>query len=238
MPVTTDPNLDEPTPDRGRGNRLPQGDHIDRRDLGMAGLRMLLDAVLESVEGFGREHLEAVGIGPRDLVRYRPELAQMLTSIIAQEGRRDLRRRQRCAALRILGHLRIIETLPAIAGVLRSSTEDPSVRSAAADALGFLRDEQAIEPLRAQLDDGHAMVRARVVAALGKVGGESAIADVENVLVTAADPGERLAAHHAITSLLERHERDRRLPALELAPGGGRTREVDPPPVDKWALDG
>jgi epoxyqueuosine reductase len=80
-----------------------------------------------------------------------------------------LKRAKRAGLLRnaamILGERRVSEAIPALAGRLDDSCEDPVIRAAAAWALGRMNTEIARESLARHRDDTDAVVQAAVVAA-------------------------------------------------------------------------
>ena len=210
MPVDRDPTRNEPIPKRAP-NHAPSGEIENPIELGRAGRRLVLDRVLRSVEGFGKEQLAAAGVQLRDVARYRDELATLLAQVIQYDGRRASRQRERAAAMRILGHAKIVEGEPLLTEIVASRDEDPRQRAAAADALGLMRAEGAVGTLVAQLHDSHPVVRESAARALGVVAPVETITELKTIASRMDDPR---ALEIAIRAIETRH-------------GGGKA--VEPP---------
>ncbi|WP_426744538.1 HEAT repeat domain-containing protein [Myxococcus faecalis] len=69
---------------------------------------------------------------------------------------------------KILGRKRVVGAVDAIISVLAS--EDPDLRTAAADALGWIQDERALAPLTKAVEDSDREVKRMAILALGRLG--------------------------------------------------------------------
>jgi HEAT repeat protein len=58
----------------------------------------------------------------------------------------------------------------------------PTVRAEAAERLGESKDQRAVEPLIAALEDADPLVRTKVALALGRLGDQRAVAPLLNAL--------------------------------------------------------
>ena len=235
MAITAELKINE-TPEKiGSGNQMPSGDDIDPREQGMAGLRMLLDQSLLSVEGFGQTQLQAAGVSVEDLVKFREEMGALLKHVVQDDGRRPSRRRERAAAMRILGHIRVKDAIPLLAEVLDAVGEEPSQRTAAADGLGMMRSEEAAPVLARHLSDPYAVVQANVALALGKVASPAFLETLKTQVVRAEESTVRRAMVRAVRSIEERHHLAASLPDIaDNEKRGGSTIEADIPPAEKW----
>jgi hypothetical protein len=170
MGVKDDPKLDETLRTPGAGNAMPTGEAIEPRRMGATGVRMVLDQLLSGVDGLGREQLDALGIDPKELTEHRDAIEQALLAIIREDYRRPQRRQAVAAALRLAGHLRMRNTARALTAVLEAQHNPPTLRAAAADALGLMRAPDAERVLLAHLDDPQETVARAAGIALGKIG--------------------------------------------------------------------
>jgi HEAT repeat protein len=105
----------------------------------------------------------------------------------------------RLRAAWILGRMRTVRALPALQEIVRARGQgDPYLLSAAAQSLGQIGDERAVQVLRELLDDRNAALMARVQA----INALSHIVSVQTpaALIAATDPNERVR-EAAITAL-------------------------------------
>lgn len=221
MADQVDLELNEPRPGIGTENDAPPGVEVDPRAEGWAGMRLKLDQVLQSVEGFGSEQLKAAGIGSRDLVRYRAEITELLAQVVRFDGRRPSRRKHRVSALRLMGYLRCDDHASLFGTVLLAREEPPTVRAAAADALGLIGDAGQRELLRSCLDDPNASVRLAAVVALGRTGTLEEIDRLKRVAVLEDQRRVRMAAARAVTEV------ERRVGKAPSLPEGGEDERPD-----------
>ncbi len=143
MSIKQDNNRNEPRPPVGEGNRFVDGGIGDPRDHGMAGLRLLVDRVLQSVDGFGGLQFEAAGTSVREIAKHRDEATLLLARVVRDDGRRASRQRHRSAALRLLGHLKATDQVELLLTVAHHEGEPVTTRAAAFDALGHARPPRA-----------------------------------------------------------------------------------------------
>ena len=119
------------SPSKRGHNRAPQSDRLELDELGLAGVRMRLDALLASVHGIDDEQLARSGLDMAQLAAHRDAFVTMMTGIVLDE-RADAGANTRLLAIRLLGHLRLVEAADALVEVLRSHHERPTARIAAA----------------------------------------------------------------------------------------------------------
>lgn len=114
---------------------------------------------------------------------------------------------QRALFTRLIGRTADLRQVQSFIGLLNS--EDPILRAAAADALGWIGDIRAVPPLLARLQsaDEHEAVREIAAEALGKLGDRAAVQPLINTL---DDPGEwiRRAAAQSLGELGDRRAMD------------------------------
>lgn len=204
MPVEQDAKLNEELKPIGRGNLMPNGVQIYPREMGKLGVRLIFDQLLMSVEGMGIEQLEALDISLRDIAEHRSEIEDVIVSIVHNEGRHPQRQKARTAAIRIAGHLKMQRILPTIREVLRSQFEPPSIRAAAADAIGLMRSHVDAPLLERYLHDAHDIVARSTAIALGKIGGAAHIDLLKQRFVDTPNEGLRRSLEQAVNRIEER----------------------------------
>ncbi len=204
MTVKEDAKLNETLRTVGAGNQMPEGETFEVRKLGRTGVRIVIDQVLSSVEGFGRDSLEVLGINLKEIAMHRQEIEDILISIVMHDGRRPNRRQARSAAIRILGYLRMKGSKNVLGTVLQAEHETPSIRAAAADALGLMRAEDSEPLLMRFVNDPHENVARAAAGALGHVGTELSVTELEKRLASAVSGALQGSLQNAIRRIEER----------------------------------
>jgi hypothetical protein len=179
MTIKQDNNRNEPRPPIGEGNRFPDGGVADPRAYGQAGLRLLLDRVLQGIDGLGEAQFQAAGTSVREIAEQRDSATYLLERVVRNDGRRARRQRHRSAALRLLGHLHAAGQAELIAEIARSPNEPVTNRAAAFDALGMLGDPAATDVVVGHVEDEDDRIATRAIWALGHLGGPEDLADLE-----------------------------------------------------------
>ena len=182
MSIKQDNNRNEARPPVGAGNRFVDGGIGDPRDHGMAGLRLVVDRVLQSVDGFGGLQFEAAGTSVREIAKHRDEATLLLARVVRDDGRRASRQRHRSAALRLLGHLKATDQVELLLTVAHHEGEPVTTRAAAFDALGMLGLPELADVVARSIDDDDDRIANRAVRALGLLGGPDHLADLERRL--------------------------------------------------------
>jgi HEAT repeat protein len=111
-------------------------------------------------------------------------------------------------SLGLLGDKAAVEPLLAKLG---DPSEDPKVRGMAAEALADLRDQRAVEPLIAALRDASVDVRYWAAFALGELGADGALPDLERLATTDEGilPGWGPVKEEAASAIQRIHEKRR-----------------------------
>lgn len=209
MPVEQDANLNDELKPVGRGNRMPNGEEVNPREMGRLGVRMILDDMLNAIEGMGVEQLEALGVSVREIAEQRDEIEAVLLSIIYNEGHRPGRQKARTGAIRIAGHLKMQNALPAIRVVLRSKFEPPTIRAAAADAIGLMRSDIDLPLLEQALYDMHDTVARSAAVAIGKTGTDKDVDLLKRRMIDAPSAAVRASLEVAVNRIEERANLER-----------------------------
>jgi HEAT repeat protein len=91
---------------------------------------------------------------------------------------------RRRAAVYILGNLSIDKSLSILVPLLRNKSEDPRLRGEAAEALGNIMKETAIDSLIEALDDGSVEVRFWSIFALGRLKAKKSLPRLRQILLS------------------------------------------------------
>lgn len=153
----------------------------------------------------------------------------------ALEARLDERQppQEREAALRILVGRSVRRAAPVLRRIVRSAASSAAMRATAANALGRDANPENVPPLIAALADGEDRVVRRAAEALGRIGGETALAALH---ASRMPSGPALRAHQFAQSLISYRLRlntnrlASRTPVQQLGPGA-RPADVAPIPA-------
>lgn len=205
MPVKEEPKKNETYKRVGKGNYMPTGiGEIEPKKLGDLGIRLMIDDMLSSIDGMGMEQLNAMDVSMRDVAKNRKKIEQILLSIIQNDVRRWRRQQATNGAIRLAGHLRMEGVKLLLVILLNSTHERPTLRAAAADALGLMRADDVEHVLFKHIDDPHDQVARAVVVALGKVGTENSLSALRRRLTTTSNSSLLRNLHSTIRTIEER----------------------------------
>ena len=150
-------------------HKYPTGDKFSLYDCPGASARLLLEQVMNSLGGVHVANLENLKISPRDIIKYRPQIASALLGIL-REGPVANTDRLRGTAIAYLGELGFSQAKDVLTGIATSANENATIRGIAAEALCRLGGDTARAVLRGLLSDPSPIVRERAVRALGVIG--------------------------------------------------------------------
>jgi hypothetical protein len=204
MGVKEDAKLNETLKQSGVGNSIPNGGYINPREVGLAGVRMVLDQVLSGVDGLGQEQIDALGVTVKEIAENRVEIEKALLSIIRNDYRRPQRRQAVAAAMRVAGHLGMKAISPALITALEAQHLPPTLRATAADALGLMRAEDVENTLLKYLDDSHETVVRSVAVALGKVGSALCVEELKRRALSVENLALKRSLHIAVSRIEQR----------------------------------
>ena len=190
-------------------NIIPKGIKINPKMMGITGTRILIDKVLNSMDGIGLPHLESLGISLRDIQANRQDIETIFASIIRNEIKRPMRQQACAAAIRLGGHLKLTGLVPVLHNVLTSNHEEPSLRAAAADSLGLMRSAASVPVLTKYLKDPQLLVVNAVITAIGKTGQAGIIPTLRDL----ASKSKDLAKIKCLTLAINRIEKREKIPA-------------------------
>lgn len=174
----------------------------DLRQHGKAGLRVLIDDMLESHHGRPRE--EWLSLGQSGL--------EVLHSIASGVEPHHFRRR----TIGVLGVIRADSSIPILEDVARDQREDVTVRMVSVQAIGEVGSAATTSVLVDLLGDENVLIRLRAAEGLGKVADERALVDLRKL--AREDPAQQV--REAAASAAERVELARDLRGGRGAQGG------------------
>ena len=206
-------------------NVFPACDKIDVRKLGMAGVRMKLERVLNAFHSFDEELWKSEGIHSSDLVKYRPQIVKLLRKVVAEPKRGSFS--NRTAAIALLGELERERALPDLVAVLDSPFEQETTRGWAILTMGRTCNTKALPHLIPYLKDESPIIREKAVLALEFIGCREAITELANVVKSDTNIAVATTAVGAMRRLANKHKLP--LPDVDLPkimPSGGTTKVV------------
>ena len=152
-------------------HRYPKSSAISALDHPGPFARMLLEQALSSFEGIQLKDVERLGISPRDVARFRPQLRDAILSVLKEPPAANLET-IRNGAIAYVGALELEEAFAVLEGVATNPGETTDARSLAISALRRVNARRARSTVQEMLVDPHPVVRKSAVRALGLIGDE------------------------------------------------------------------
>ncbi len=201
-------------------NTFPKPDEINPRELGMAGVRIKLEGVLNALHGFNDEVFEALALEKRDLARYRKQTIQLLRQMMTDPA--ENRMTNRSAAVVLFGELAGASGLPELTAVLQSPNERLTTRGWAALTIGRFGGQRAVDVLVTALNSPSPMLRRRAVEGLSINGSKRALAPLRRVAEADIDAVTADLALGSLHQLEDRYQIKRTPLEPRLKPVTGR----------------
>jgi hypothetical protein len=152
-------------------HKYPVVEPIVFRDHPGPSARLLLEQALSSFEGMQLSEVERLGISPRDLVKFRPQLNNVILAALKEPSAAHYPS-IRNGAIAYVGALGVKEASAVIAGLATSPGESSEARSLAIDALRRIDRDLARATISDMLSDPHPVVRKNAVRILQLIGNE------------------------------------------------------------------
>jgi HEAT repeats len=176
---------DEPEISR-QPDQIPLGNLRPGQAGSAAELRLRVESLLMRKEAPEVEAWKELGDGARTM------LLQLIDDM-AITNNQGLRQR----LIATLGQWGVKRAIPRLGEILLTSSENPIIRAAAANALGRIADQEANSFLARAVSDREAVVRRQIALALGRVGGP----DIFGHLQTLANDSSPAVASVAVEQL-------------------------------------
>jgi hypothetical protein len=151
---------------------------------------MLLEIALSSVEGIQLKDVECLGISPRDVVTFRPQIKDAILSVLKEPPAAN-HEEVRNGAIAYVGALKLLEGFDVLVGLATSPGETTDARSQAVAALQRVDATRARTTVLQVLTDPHPVVRKTAVQVLGLIGNKKDRELLKQQLESDEDPEVR-----------------------------------------------